>query len=293
MPIFTINDITNLSSSDSEFPDALRRIPSAPPQLYVAGQDNLAELLKRPRVAIVGSRKITPYGKAITAQLAGDLARQGIVIVSGLAFGVDAAAHKAALEAGGGAIAVLPTSLQNIYPASNQQLAHDILKQGGALVSEYAPDSEVYKTNFVARNRLIAGLADAVLITEAALKSGSLHTARFALEQGKDVLAVPGNITSEMSEGTNNLLKAGATPVTSSLDVLHALGLEDKAQNGIAVQGSNEAEQVVLDLIASGVADGEELQRRSELPVTEFNQTLTMLEITGKIRSLGANQWTR
>lgn len=290
MPIFTINEIIHLKSTDKRFPDPLRHILSAPKELYVAGT-GLAELLKRPRVAMVGSRKISPYGKAVTAQLASDLAKQGVVIVSGLAFGVDAAAHQAALEAGGGAIAVLPTPLSKIYPASNHQLAETILKQGGALVSEYAPDSEVFKTNFVARNRLIAGLADAVLITEAALKSGSLHTARFALEQGKDVLAVPGNITSETSEGANNLIKAGAHPVTLYLDVLHVLGLKDKAEHK-TVKGSTEAEQALLDLITTGVSDGEKLQRQSGLDISTFNQTLTMLEITGKIHSLGANSWT-
>lgn len=290
MPIFTINDIAHLKSTDKRFPESLRHIPGAPKELYVAGK-SLPELLKRPRVAIVGSRKISPYGKAVTAQLASDLAGQGIVIVSGLAFGVDAAAHQAALEAGGGAIAVLPTPLSKIYPASNRQLAETILKQGGALVSEYALDSEVFKTNFVARNRLIAGLADAVLITEAALKSGSLHTARFALEQGKDVLTVPGNITSETSEGANNLIKAGAHLVTSYLDVLHVLGLKDKAEHK-TVKGGTETEQALLDLLTSGVSDGEKLQRQSGLDISTFNQTLTMLEITGKVRSLGANNWT-
>lgn len=290
MPIININDITHLKITDKRFPESLRHIPSAPKELYVAGE-NLSELLKRPRVAVVGSRKISPYGKTVTARLAGDLAKQGIVIVSGLAFGVDAAAHQAALEAGGSAIAVLPTPLSKIYPASNHRLAEDILKRGGALVSEYAADSEVFKTNFVARNRLIAGLSDAVLITEAALKSGSLHTARFALEQGKEVLAVPGPITSETSEGANNLIKAGAHPVTSYEDVLHVLGLTDKTEHKTA-KGSTEAEQTLLDLIASGVSDGEKLQRQSSLDISAFNQTLTMLEITGKVRSLGANQWT-
>lgn len=149
------------------------------------------------------------------------------------------------------------------------------------------------KTNFVARNRLVAGLAQAVLITEAVEKSGSLHTARFALEQGKDVLAVPGNITSTTSVGTNNLLKSGATLVTSLVDVLRALGLAEgiKARKHTP-KGRNPAEQAVIDLLKRGVTDGDLLQLESGLDAAEYAQTLTMLEITGKITPLGANQWT-
>jgi DNA processing protein len=143
----------------------------------------------------------------------------------------------------------------------------------------------------VARNRIIAGLADATLVTEAALKSGSLHTARFALNAGRDVLSVPGNITSPTSEGTNNLIKHGATPVTSVDDVLFILGIDRSATKAVP-KGSNEAEQTILNLLHTGVVDGAQLQAKSGLSIEQFNQHLTMLEITGKIRSLGANQWS-
>lgn len=259
-------------------------------ELFVAATD-FTGLLSHTLVAVVGSRKLTPYGRSVTYDLAYKLAERGIVIVSGLALGVDAVAHQAALDAGGKTIAVLPGSLQDIIPRSHHQLARRIVEQGGALMSEYPSGTVAYKTNFVARNRLVAGLADALLITEAAEKSGSLHTARFALEQGKDVMAVPGNITSPMSQGTNNLLKAGAMPVTGLDDILHVLHIEPSAST-VRKRGSTNAEQTVLDLLQTGTTDGSELQQTSQLAVAEFNQTLTMLELSGKIRPLGANHWT-
>jgi DNA processing protein len=235
---------------------------------------------------------VSAYGKQVTLRLAAQLAEQGIVIISGLALGVDGLGHRATLEAGGLAIAVLPSSLEEIYPATNRRLAYKILDQGGTLVSEYSEGTMNFKTNFIARNRLIAGLADAVLITEAAQKSGSLHTARFALDQGKEVLAVPGNITSPNSVGSNNLIKAGATPVTSYEDVLHALRLEPHRTNAPKIRGRNRNEQIILDLLLQGVTDGSELLKQSQLDISQFNQTLTMLEITAKVRSLGTNHWS-
>jgi len=274
-------------------PKVLQQISSPPKKLYFAGE-TLDNLLAYPRIAVVGSRNVSPYGKQITAQLVGELAQRGIVIISGLAYGVDAIAHRAALEAGGKTIAVLPSPLEDIAPRGNRDLAQQIIDSGGALVSEYNTEEyQMLKTNFVARNRLVAGLAQAVLITEAVEKSGSLHTARFALEQGKDVLAVPGNITSTTSVGTNNLLKSGATLVTSVVDVLRALGLAEgiKARKHTP-KGRNPAEQAVIDLLKRGVTDGDLLQLESGLDAAEYAQTLTMLEITGSITPLGANQWT-
>jgi DNA processing protein len=223
--------------------------------------------------------------------LVNDLARAGVVIISGLAIGVDVVAHRAALEAGGLTIAVLPCGLDRIYPAAHRNVATQILAQGGALVTEYPEGTITYPVNFIARNRIASGLSQAVLITEAAEKSGTLHTARFALEQGKDVLAVPGNITSPTSSGTNNLLKIGATPVTSSADVFHILGIKPNQQATIP-KGGTPQEQTILDLISDGITDGTQLQEQSSLSTPTFNQALTMLEITGKVRSLGANQWS-
>ncbi len=277
---------------DETFPAPLRQIAGPPSQLYVRGQA-LGGSMARPRLAIVGSRKVSAYGKAVTAKLAAELARLGIVIVSGLAFGVDAIAHRAALEAGGTTWAVLACGVDRVYPASHQQLADAIVRQGGTILSEYPPGSVSYKQNFIARNRLVSGLSDGVLITEAALKSGSLHTARFALEQGREVLAVPGNITSETSVGTNNLIKSGAAPVTCAEDVLHVFGWERLAQDlkPFVPRGSTAEEEALITLVAAGLSDGGELLVKSQLPINIFNQTLTMLEITGKLRALGNNQW--
>jgi DNA processing protein len=283
--------INKLTFGDSHYPEVLTTIASPPRQLYTLGTP-LEQLLERPRVAIVGSRGVSTYGRQVTARLAGELAQEGVVIVSGLALGVDAIAHQAALEAGGTTMAVLPGGLDQVYPASNRGLARAMLEQGGALVSEYTAGTESFKQNFIARNRLVSGLSNAILITEAAEKSGSLHTARFALEQGRDVLAVPGNITSPTSVGTNNLIRSGAVPITSVDDILYVLGAQKLPAEPVKLVGASPEEQALLDILYEGITDGHELLARSELQVELFNQTLTMLEITGKVKPLGNNQWS-
>lgn len=279
-----------LSYKDDAYPDMLRHMKDPPNQLYWAGAA-IDSWIGRPRVAVVGSRKVSAYGRQVTLQLASELSEAGIVIISGLALGVDALAHQGALEAGGTTVAVLPCSLDKLYPASNERLGKQIVAAGGALISEY-PKNAPYmnKYNFVARNRIISGLADAVLITEAALDSGSLHTAEFALQQGLEVMVVPGNITSPTSVGTNNLLKVGATAVTNTQDVLRALGIE-KVADRPRRSGSTPAEQTILKLLDGNVHEGDQLLNASQLPTDIFNQTLTMLEITGKITAGGANTW--
>ena len=245
-------------------------------------------------MAVVGSRKVTAYGRIITERLVRSLVQAGVVIVSGLAVGVDGIAHRAALEAGGTTIAVLPGGLDNIYPAIHRTLAQDIVRRGGSLLSEYGAGTTTFKQNFIARNRIVSGISDGVLITEAALKSGTLHTARFGLEQGKEVMAVPGDITRPSSEGTNNLLKAGALLVHDARDVLHALGIPPTEAAAQAASHSREEpnEQLVLTLIGTGLIDGNALLTASELPTADFNQALTMLELSGEIRALGGNQWS-
>lgn len=274
--------------NDSSFPAQLKQIPSSPSQLYSLG--DIAPLQTIKVVSIVGSRAVTPYGKQVTIRLAGELASRGIAIVSGLALGVDALAHQAALEAGGYTAAVLPSSVEHVYPASNRQLAQRILDQGGALISEYTGDTIAFKGNFIERNRLVSGLSDVLLITEASYRSGTLHTASFALDQGKTVMAVPGNITSPSSQGTNALIKSGALPVTDVGDILQALNLDDTTLERDVTAASPE-EARILVLLQQGITDVSELQTGSKLPPAVFNQTLTMLEITGKIRSLGGGHW--
>lgn len=284
--------IKKLTLEDRDFPDALRQISSPPKQIYTAGSP-LKELMLRPRVAIVGTRKISPYGRQVATEFAGQLAEQGLVIISGLALGLDTFAHKAALEHGGLAIAVLPCPLERIVPAANQRLARRIIDCGGTLVSEYPEGEWPKKQYFIARNRLVSGLADAVLIPEAGEKSGALHTARFGLEQGKNILAVPGSIKAVGSVGPNNLIKnSKAGAVTSPLDVLDALGLRRHSAKAKEIKGRNANEQAILDLMMRGITDGSLLLQESGLEVTRFNQALTMLEISGKVRPLGANHWS-
>lgn len=267
----------------------LKEIPDPPKELYILG--DLGKLLDSPKLAVVGSRKVTPYGRGATEELVQAVTSRGVVIVSGLALGVDAIAHKAALDAGGKTIAVLPCGLDKPYPATNRQLARRILEQGGALISEYPDGTPPLQPHFIARNRLVSGLSDGVLITEAAAKSGTIHTAGFALDQGKTVMAVPGNITSELSKGTNNLIKAGAAPVTTAQDILDALKIGEQLQLK-EILAANAEEEAILSLLKQGITDGSELQVMSRLKPDTFNQTLTMLEITGKIRSTGAGHWT-
>jgi len=282
--------IHKITPKDNAYPERLHNIASPPKILFYVGAP-LDQLAERPVIAIVGSRNISPYGRRVTIDLARALAERDITIVSGLAMGVDAIAHHAVVEAEGKAIAILPSGLDRIYPASNHALAKQILSTRGTLLSEYPEGTEPFKQNFVARNRIIAGLANAVLITEAAEKSGSLHTANFALEQGKEVLAVPGNITSPLSVGTNNLIKSGAVPVTRVEDILFALNIAAEKLPKREVAAANKEEQIVLKLLTAGVSDGTELLTQSALGTALFNQTLTMMEITGKIKAVGNGKW--
>jgi DNA processing protein len=282
--------VKNLTINDSAYPSKLRDIPSPPKELFYIGAEP-ASWLDRPKVAIVGSRGVSAYGQQVTAQLATELTERGVVIVSGLALGVDGIAHQACLKAGGTTVAVLANGLEKIYPASHTQLGLSILEQGGTIFSEYEAGMPGFKQNFIARNRIVAGLSDALLITEATDRSGTLHTAKFALEQGRDVLAVPGNITSPNSVGTNNLIKSGATPVTGIDDIMYALDARHLPVEKVRRRGDTAEEQTVIDLLYKGTSDGHELLVRSELPPVQFNQVLTMLEISGKVRALGNNHW--
>jgi len=262
-------------------------IAKPPKSLYLIGE---LPKQRRPTVAIVGTRRPTSYGQEVGYRLAYDLAKQGVVIVSGLALGMDGIAHKAALDAGGTTIAVLAGGLDNIHPSSHRDLAIRILKNGGALISEYESGIPPFKEYFIARNRLVTGLSDGVLTVEASANSGTMHTAQFALEQGRAVMAVPGPITSPMSEGCNNLINSGAKLIRTANDVLDEIGHRPGAQISLPL-AANETEYILLQLIRKGVRDGEELHQKSGLDGPQFNQTLTMLEITQKIRSLGGNRW--
>ena len=245
-----------------------------------------------PTVAIVGTRKPTAYGKEVTYQLAYDLAKKGIVVISGLALGVDAIVHRASLDAGGTTIAVLASGLDSITPVSNRQLGLEIVQKGGAIISEFEPDVPARDFQFLQRNRIVSGLSDAVIVTEAAIRSGTMATVARALEQGREVFVVPGNITSPMSAGCNALIKQGAHPVTCAEDVLEIIAPHLLAGQALLPLGNTPLESTIIGLLQSGIRDGDQLQTESGANISEFSQTLTMMEIAGAIRSLGGNQWT-
>jgi len=283
-------NINKVSPDKHKFLQITSVIDKPPRTLYYAGQ--LPET-RVPTVAIVGTRKPTAYGKEVTYTIAHELAKQGIAIVSGLALGVDAIAHTAALDAGGTTVAILPCGLPKIYPSTNRDLAERIVASGGALLSEHDADKDFsYQSDFLVRNRIVAGLADAVIITEAAARSGTLNTAAHALAQGKDVFVVPGNITSPMSGGCNALIKQGAHIVLSAEDIIEAIAPQLLRKQEILPLGATPAETAVLTQLKAGTRDGDEIQRVTELSATDINTALTMLELAGAVRALGANQWT-
>ncbi len=281
--------INALSPDKNDFTKVLVHVAKAPKKLYYIG--NLPES-RVPTVAIVGTRRPSSYGKEVTYRLSYDLASRGIVIVSGLALGVDAVAHKAALEAGGTTLAVLGNPLPAISPTTNRALGEAIVQQGGAVLSEYEQGMPTYASNFLERNRIVAGLADAIIITEATARSGTLNTAARALEQGKELFVVPGPITSPLSAGCNALLKQGARIVTDYQDILEVIAPDLLSSQTSMPLGQNDLETAILKAIHSGVRDGEEILAIVSVDPTEFATALTMLELAGSIRALGANQWT-
>ena len=284
--------IKTISPDKHRFLQIISTIASKPKILYFIGTLPADRLSAVKVVAVVGTRKPIPYGKEVTFNLAYTLAEKGIIVVSGLALGINAIAHRAALDAGGTTIAVLAHGLDSAYPAAHRQLAQRIIDSGGALISEYPPGTPARDFQFLARNRIISGLSDAVVVTEAASRSGTLATVAHALEQNREVFAVPGNITSPMSVGPNRLIQQGAHPATSVEDILQVIAPDRLTMQTTLNLGTNPMEISLINLIQSGIRDGDDLQQASKLSASDFSQTLTMLEIQGLIRGLGGNKWT-
>ncbi len=267
-----------LARSDPAFPPLLRAIHDPPPGLFLRGEADL-ELLSRPAVAIVGARACSAYGRQIARDLGRDLAAAGLVVVSGLARGVDAEAHRGALEAAGLTVAVLGCGVDRDYPAAHRELAKQVAATG-LVVSEYAPGVEPAPWRFPARNRIVAGLCAATVVVEARERSGALITADFALEEGREVLAVPGEITSALSAGANALLRLGATPLTCAQDVLESYGL-DAAPAAAPDLGATAA--AVLERIREEPAGANELCRATGRSAGELAVALTELELAGVV----------
>ena len=292
------NKINTISPLEHNFTEGLASIALMPKTLYFRGKmpENMAK--KAPTVAIVGSRHNTRYGEEVAYKLAYELGKHGVIVISGLAYGIDSIGHRGCLDAGGTTIAVLGTPIDEIYPREHINLAKEIIEKNGAIISEYAPGAKVYpKVSFLERNRIISGLSDIVVVIEAAERSGSLNTATHALEQGKEVFAVPGNITSPYSQGCNKLISQGAIPYTEPDDVLRVLFPEEyikrrKKAKKQGLIGDNDVETAILSSLAEGLRSGDEIMRKSKLPPEVFNQSISMLEIKGRIRALGMNNWS-
>ncbi len=307
---------------EQDFTEVLESIALKPKMLYSYGKlpQNVMKngTSVRPKtVAIVGSRRNTKYGKEVAYRIGYELAQKGVVIVSGLAYGIDSIGHRAALDAGGTTVAVLGNAAGRIHPMAHTGLAEEIVEKGGAIITEYVPDTPEYKdavlapgesidgagrrrvehkTSFLYRNRLIAGLSDVVLVVEAAEQSGSLNTATHAMEQGKEVFAVPGNITSPYSQGCNKLITQGANPCTGVEDILRVLFPEEyiaKRRNAKkrGLIGDTDVETLILMALGNGLKNGDEIMATTKLPPEVFGQSITLLELKSRVRALGGNTW--
>ncbi|MBQ1528449.1 DNA-processing protein DprA [Candidatus Saccharibacteria bacterium] len=275
----------------------LETIALKPKLLYYYGQWP-EERIKT--VAIVGARKNTKYGEEIAFELAKALAEKGIIVISGLAYGIDSIAARGALAGGGKTIAILGTEIEKIYPKEHTQLAREIVNHGGVIASEYRHGDEIHPdtSSFLLRNRIISGLADAIVVIEAREKSGSLNTASHAIAQGKDLFAVPGDINRQTSQGCNRLILSGANPYLGVDDFLKYLFPNTKSRSKkakeaqLSLLASTNEEREILKLLMNDVRDGDIIVEQLKLDVSTFNQTITMLEIKGLVKSLGANYWT-
>jgi DNA processing protein len=276
---------------DPDYPHALLDLGYAPPALFFVGR---RQLLNRPALAIVGSRNATAQGIDNARAFAHALSQAGLTIVSGLAVGVDAAAHEGALEGAGSTLAVVGTGLDRVYPARNRELAHRIAEHGG-LISEFPPETPPREKNFPRRNRLISGLARGVVVVEAALSSGSLITARYAGEQGREVFAIPGSIHSPLSKGCHKLIKDGAKLVETAQDILVELGMGATAA-GSATRAANPVtanEGKVLDALGGDTANVDTLVARTALAPDVVVAALTGLELAGQVAAIPGGQWQR
>lgn len=274
---------------DPKYPYLLSQIYDPPTVLYFKGTLNFTQNT----IAVVGTRKITGYGQMVTKEFSEGLAKSGVIVVSGLARGVDTVAHRSTLVVHGITIAVLGGGLDKIFPPENESLAKEIIEKGGAVISEFPPHYPSLPGNFPARNRIISGLSKAVLVTEAALDSGSLITARLALEQGRDVFAVPGPINSSLSSGPIDLIKDGARIATGFKDILDELGISSSTKVIINIQDLKEEEKRVYELLENGSLHIDEIGRNLNLPASQISGLLLKMEISGILKSLGNGIYSR
>jgi DNA processing protein len=275
---------------DEGYPERLRQIHNPPPVLYLRGtleaEDHWA-------VAIVGTRRITPYGRQVADRIAVKLVNSGITVVSGLALGVDTAAHQASLDAGGRTLAVLGCGVDRIYPPKNRRLAEKIMVNG-ALISDYAPGTPPEASNFPPRNRIISGLSLATVVVEAGVKSGALITANFAVEQGREVFAVPGNVFAPQSRGPNRLIQNGAHPLLDPQEILDILDLTrvTEQQEARIVLPANATEAQLFEVLSHEPIHVDEVRAQTNLSIEEVTATLALMELKGMVRQVGGMRYT-
>ncbi|MBI2551015.1 DNA-protecting protein DprA [Candidatus Uhrbacteria bacterium] len=291
MELLQTHGLRIVTRRDADYPKPFTHLHDAPAYFFLRGSLPNPKL---PTLAVVGSRTATSYAHAAMRILVEPVAENGVVIVSGLARGIDTLAHECALRMGAPTIAVIGSGLDraSMYPAQNRDLAERIVKSGGAVISEYPVGKEAHPEHFPIRNRLIAALGKATLVVEGAIKSGSLITAKETLDVGRDVLAVPGPITSPLSEGPNALIRAGAVPATKPEDIYHSLGVTPLEEKTTAV-AENPTEEAILASLSQVAIHVDDLIRQTKLPAMTVLSTLTILEMRGAARSLLGKMYTR
>ena len=283
-----MEDYIHININNEIYPSKLKQIKNPPKKLFLRG--NLG-LLKNNSIAIVGSRECTSYGFYKAYEFAKEVSKKGICVISGLAQGIDTAAHLGAMHQKGKTIAVLGTGLNKIYPKENEILAESIIKNGGLVISEYELYEERKSENFPKRNRIMSGLSDGILVIEARKKSGTLITARYAKEQGRKVFSLPGNVDIINSSGTNELIKNGAILVTDIKDILDKFIIQNEEEN--KKEEVNQEYKKVYDVIGTVPMHINEICKKTNGSMAEVNQIITMLEIEGLIKSLPNNQFIK
>ena len=285
-------DIDLITIEDENYPKLLKEIYNPPALLYVRGKFEKKDEFS---LGVVGTRKLSLYGQQITPQITADLAKAGLTIVSGLAKGIDALAHEAALKGGGRTIAVLGSGVdrKSVYPTSNGYLAEKIISQNGVVLSEFPLGAIGQPSHFPQRNRIISGLSLGILVIEAPERSGALITARDALEQHREVFAVPGPVFSKNSLGPNNLIKMGAKLVTEANDILEELNLSllTSIQKNREILPDSKEEGLILEALSSEPLHIDKIIIQAKLPAHIINSTLTLMEMKGKVRNLGGNNY--
>ena len=278
-----------LTIFDENYPKLLKQIYDPPIVLYYKGEIDW----HKKAIAVVGTRKMTGYGRSVTEQFVTDLVAGELTIVSGLARGVDTVAHKVTVEKGGQTIAVLGGGLNEIYPPENRSLAEKIASGFGVVLSEFAPNEPSMPGNFPARNRIIAGLSLGVLVTEAAYDSGSLITAKEAIEQGKEVFAIPGPITSDLSKGPVSLIQNGGKPVFNASEILEELGVTGRQISTSVIENISPDEKKILDLLENEQMHIDDICRALDMSAAAVSGTLLKMEIMGFAKNLGAGVYAR